>query len=156
MKKMEQVAIATENPEKLIEALITAGVTSENWVRDTVTAEGTVFGEETVNVANLYFNYDLGFELEILKYREGKNWHEKRKPVDGSNFLSHMGRHVDSLEMARIKKDMELKGIGIAQEVYTLNHENPAIKGKRKYHYVVFDSRGVLGFDLKLIERIYE
>ena len=155
MMKIEQIAIGTVDPQKLMDALDAAGIT-KTWTHDVVVAEGEVFGVKSTNKAELHFNYDLGFELEILKYQEGANWHLRRSPTDGSNFLSHMGLHVEKEEMLKIKADMAAAGIGIAQEVYTSSHENPVIKGKRKYHYVVFDSKDSLGFDLKLIERIYE
>ena len=69
-------------------------------------------------------------------------------------FISHKGMHVNTTEMLFWKQKMEDLQIGIAQEVWTISHNNPAIKGKRKYHYVVFDSISKLGYDLKLIERI--
>lgn len=155
--KIEQIAIATyseEQAKQIIENLKTLGY--DEWVEDTVTAEGTVFDKQTVNVAKLNFNYQMGFELEIITYLVGYSWHEKRNVEDNIQFpfQSHMGKHATAGEIDLMKKKMEKLGCGIAQEVYTLSHTNPAIAGKRKYHYVVFDSREKLGFDLKLIERI--
>lgn len=151
--KIQQIAIGTRYPGELIENLKKIGLTE--WAQDTVIAKGEVFGEEGENTAQLNFNYQLGFELEILKYLEGPNWHQARAPHDGVDFLSHMGLHVSAEEMINMKTKMKRLGIGIAQEVYTKSHTNPHIKGKRKYHYVVFDSRDQIGFDLKLIERIF-
>jgi len=151
--KVEQIAFATDNPEKLIETLKTLGLTE--WVQDYVVADGFVFGKETQNVAELNFNYQLGFELEILKYIGGSNWHEKRNNFEQSPvFQSHLGYHATGEQIDDMKAKMADIGIGIAQEVWTKAHTNPVINNKRKYHYVVFDSKQSLGFDLKLIERI--
>lgn len=153
--KIEQVAIATESIEqadKIINTLKKIGMT--DWVEDHVVATGEVFGEPGTNKARLSFNYQMGFELEILTYLEGDNWHKKRSETTSFPFQSHMGLHVDEAEMEKIGKDMADIGIGIAQEVFTDSHTNPAIAGIRRYHYVVFDSKEQLGFDLKLIERL--
>lgn len=153
--KIEQIAIATENTDQakeIIENLKKIGLT--DWVEDTVTAQGTVFGKTACNKALLNFNYQLGFELEILTYLSGDNWHKERSKTQSFPFQSHLGLHVERKELVEIKERMALIGCGIAQEVYTLEHTNPVIAGKRKYHYIVFDSREKFGFDLKLIERM--
>lgn len=151
--KIEQIAYGAKNPQKVIDAYVKLGI--NEWTKDVVTAEGTVFGHKALNVAELYFNYQLGFELEILCYVEGRNWHSNRNPTSAPVFQSHLGRHATSAEMRSTIEKMKAINIGIAQEVFTLKHTNPVIAGKRKYHYVVFDSIAVLGYDLKLIERIY-
>ena len=46
------------------------------------------------------------------------------------------------------------RGIKVAQEVFTKSHTNPVIAGKRKYNYVIFDTKEILGVDLKFIVRI--
>lgn len=148
----EQIAYATEDPEKLMRNFVLLG--ADTWTKDTVVAKGTVFGKEVENTAELYFNYQLGFELEILRYIDGPNWHEQRNPEGAETFKSHMGLHVTKEKMDEIKSNMKQVGVEIAQEVWTQSHTNAHIKGKRKYHYVVFDSIETFGFDLKLIERI--
>ncbi len=153
--KLEQIAFGAENPEKLMAQLTFLGC--KTWIHDKVKAAGTVFGLPAENVANLYYNYDLGFELEILKYESGANWHQRRPntPI----FLSHIGMHVQDdeagfIEIDNAVADMVSKGIGVAQVVKTISHSNPAIKDIRRYEYVVFDSAAKLGFDVKLIRRI--
>lgn len=153
--KIEQIAFGTTSKKAksdLIENLSKFGW--KTWSNDRVEATGIIFGVEGKNSAELSFNYDFGLELEILTYIDGLNWHGKRNPEGKEIFLSHLGLHVSAQELETIKLIMEFMGIGIAQEVYTDSHTNPVIKGKRKYHYVVFDSEEKLGFDLKLIERI--
>jgi len=147
--KIEQIAFTGPSIKDLKYTFSLLGV--DEWVQDTVTAKGKVFGDDATNVAELHFNYQMGFELELLEYKEGNNWLAHRD-TDGPQ-LSHMGLHVTRSQMENIKRDMYKAKIYIAQEVITQNHTNPGVQG-RTYHYVVFDSRKRLGFDLKLIERI--
>lgn len=150
--KIEQIAFAANDPQTLMGNLGELGL--YDWSHDTVEATGTVFGTKVSNVAELHFNYQLGFELEILKYQSGSNWHQSRNEIGDPVFLSHIGMHASKEEINSMKQKFAEVGISIAQELYTTSHNNPAIKGKRKYHYVVFDSKDAFGFDLKLIERI--
>ena len=48
----------------------------------------------------------------------------------------------------------ENRDIEVAQEVFTDSHTNPVIAGKRSYNYVIFDTKNILGVDLKFIVRI--
>ena len=112
-------------------------------------------GEDKIyNVANLAFNYQgsavdaKSLELEILDYKIGENWMARR-----AQSVSHLGMHCTEDELAAWKAKFAENEIGIAQEVFTESHSNPVIKGKRTYHYVVFDTRNVLGVDLKFIVR---
>ena len=152
--KIEQIAFGCKNPEKVIQLLSALGL--KNWICDVVIATGTIFGQPGTNKAHLYFNYDLGFELELLKYDNGLNWHEARDSncYEGEPFLSHLGYHVSEKELSNVKAIMKIQNIPIIQEVFTNSHTNKAIKGRRKYHYVIFDTRSLYGFDLKLIKRI--
>lgn len=148
---IEQIAIAVGDITDMKKLLTIFGC--KDWVEDTVNAKGLIMGQNKIcsNTAILNFNYDLGVELELLKYTDGENWHAakgKRPP-----FISHMGFHIDDIDdMEKIRENMYKQGIGIAQEVFTVSHTNDT-KGK-KYHYIVFNSESKLGFDLKIIRRI--
>jgi len=145
---IEQIAITTRDTEKTKELL--GEIFGAEFITDEVEAVGTVFGTPTQNKAELNFSYQLGkFEFEILKYKEGDNWVERNGQEYG---MTHLGLHVDDIEAW--KRKMSGLGFIIAQEVKTINHTNHVIKGKRLYHYVIFDTREVLGFDLKLIKRL--
>jgi len=148
---VDQVAIYSPNPEKLLNLLRDLGC--DEWFHDRVHAHGEVFESESGNVADLAFNYQLipGVEFEVLHYREGDNWIEANG-VDHINGLSHLGVHVEDLDGA--VRFMEARGFKIAQEVKTESHTNPHIANSRRYEYVIFDSREHLGFDLKLIKRL--
>lgn len=151
--KIEQVAIAPTDPLLARELLADLGI--GDWVEDTVNAEGRVHGGVGSNTANLAFNYDAieGKELEVLEYIGGVNWLE-----DGEQYLpptvSHLGMHCTEEELAHFRRLLcDDWGFVVAQEVWTQSHSNPAIKDERRYHYVIFDTRSVLGTDLKFIVR---
>jgi hypothetical protein len=162
---IEQVALCPKDPKAAIELLKALGL--EAWAHDTVVAAGKVYGEERTNVAALAFNYQasrglgdnfLGdsfldsdarpIELEVLHYRAGNNWMEERPPS-----VSHIGMHCTESELEEWRRLLRSMGYCVAQEVFTESHTNPVIAGKRLYHYVIFDTRDVLGVDLKFIVR---
>ena len=128
------------------------GLEKADWVHDTVTAKSSVWGfEPETNVAELQFNYDLGVELEILRYIEGPSWHglnaQLRLP-----FISHIGIHLDDGE-----EFPAMTGCRLVQETFTQSHTaaylttGPA--AGRKYHYRIFE----LGHStfIKYIRRIH-
>lgn len=160
LPRFEQVAFYTPDIEETKRLYRALGC--KDWADDTVTASGKVGdqrkAEASVCVAQLAFNYDLGIELELIKYVAGNNWHRLGGRVDDEGhcsfpFQSHMSYHVDNLIAEENK--FERAGFKIVQRVRTLSHTNPfVIEHKRKYEYVIFDTRRALGFDLKLIKRI--
>lgn len=147
--RLEQLALCVPDPEAARRLLSEIG--AAEWVQDTVTAEGEVFGEQGRNVASLSFEYDMledAHELEILHYTSGANWMAGRAPA-----ASHIGMHCTMEELARWREFFSDRGIRVAQEVNTLSHTNPAIRDTRRYTYVIFDTRSILGIDLKFIVR---
>jgi hypothetical protein len=159
--KIEQVALCPTNPAKARELLEDLGLTT--WFKDNVHASGEVYGIPGENHALLQFNYEatagveIGkvasdakpLELEVLHYTDGRNWMD-RQP----NTVSHLGMHVTGAELEEFRRYFFSKGIGIAQEVVTQGHTNPNIRDSRRYHYCIFDTRSILGVDLKFIERL--
>ncbi len=162
---IEQVALCPPDPFKAIALLKALGL--NDWVHDIVVARGTVNGEGPLtNRAMLAFNYQAtrGFfddngnvrasdhakplELEVLHYTEGRNWMDVNVPS-----VSHLGMHVSEEELLDWTEKFEGLGIGWAQNVHTQSHTNPAIAGKRWYNYRIFNTRAILGVDLKFIVR---
>jgi len=149
---IEQVAICPPDPQAAIAFLQRLGLLT--WAPDTVVASGTVFGERGTNTANLAFNYEATppgckpLELEVLHYAEGPNGMAKHGPS-----VSHLGMHCTEEELLGWCDRFAELHIPVAQEVFTESHTNPIIAGKRKYHYVIFDTRAILGVDLKFIVR---
>jgi hypothetical protein len=147
---IEQIALAPNNPEKAIELLSAMGLSE--WARDHVVASGTVFDIAGQNEASLAFNYQATsakeLELEVLNYTEGNNWMEYTEPS-----VSHLGMHCSFEELAQWTAFFKARNIGIAQQVDTLSHTNPIIAGKRSYCYTIFNTRDILGVDVKFIVR---
>jgi catechol 2,3-dioxygenase-like lactoylglutathione lyase family enzyme len=155
--KFEQVAFYVPDMEGAKARYRALGC--REWVNDTVTAIGKVGVKEqreadtTINVANLAFNYDLGTELELIQYVAGDNWHEHRGTDLTRPFLSHMSYHVE--DMAGEQNRLERAGFKTIQNVRTISHTNEHLLNiRRKYQYVIFDTRDLLGFDVKLIRRL--
>lgn len=149
--KVEQIALCPKDPAAAIELLTALG--AENWARDHVVASGQVYGVNGTNHADLAFNYDLvsgGKEFEVLHYTDGDNWMAEPSRV---NSVSHLGVHVNAEELEEFKAFFAQRGIAIAQEVFTSQHSNPVIAGKRWYNYVIFSTKEILGTDLKFIVR---
>lgn len=167
--QIQQIALVVCNTDAAFKLLSDLGLT--DWVHDTVVAEGKVFGLEGANTANLYFNYQSGngteyvdgdgekqcggakpLELEILDYTEGPNWMAE----NGSSLdsVSHLGMHVSAEQLAEYRAYFEAEGIPVAQEVITQSHTNDYIKDSRRYNYVIFDTRELIGVDLKFIVRL--
>lgn len=149
--KIEQIAICPANPEAAIDLLTAMG--AAEWAKDHVVANGRVYGQEGRNEADLAFNYDLfgGKEFEVLNYTEGNNWmlHPER-----INSVSHLGMHCSHEELIEWRAFFADRGIYVAQEVFTESHTNPAIAGQRWYNYVIYDTKAILGVDLKFIVRL--
>ena len=149
---IEQIAIAPKDPVRA--KVLLAEMGAVEWHNDHVVATGKVFGKAGTNEADLSFNYELfgGKEFEILDYTAGANWVDDLNR--GRNTVSHLGMHCSAEELLQWRKFFAERGFPVAQEVFTNSHTNPVIAGKRKYNYVIFDTKEVLGVDLKFIVRI--
>jgi hypothetical protein len=148
--KIEQIAIVPNDPERAMRLFAKIGLT--DWAKDHVVAGGRVWGQMGNNAADLAFNYqatgDKNLELEVLHYTESPNWMERY-----GTSASHLGMHVTAEELVKWRSLFASEGIAVAQEVETISHTNPVIDGKRWYTYVIFDTRAILGIDLKFIVR---
>jgi hypothetical protein len=150
---IEQIALNTGSARAAQHFLGELGLV--DWVSDHVCAQGEVFGEFATNEADLHFNYQAGakgnLELEILDYDKGPNWLRAAKREIS---VSHLGMHVTEEELKDFAAIMKKYGVRIAQEVTTTSHTNPVIKDTRRYKYVIYDTRPLIGVDLKFIVRI--
>lgn len=150
--KIDQVAFYTEDLARTREEFGRLfGMT--DWIQDIAIGHGTVFDVPISHqVGELWFNYQNGFEVELLHYHTPVHWHAVRGG-QRSPRLSHLGIHVQDMALARLP--YEKAGWKVAQELWTDSHTNPYLRERgRTYHYVVWDSRDFVGFDLKLIQRI--
>lgn len=165
--KIEQVALHPTDPERAIALLSKMGLSE--WARDHVVATGRVNHSGCTNEADLAFNYQATrglpsekdeiflshseikpLELEVLHYTEGRNWMQLH-----DDSVSHLGMHCSAEELLRWRAFFESEGIQEAQSVRTISHTNPYLVGNgRKYNYTIFDTRAILGVDVKFIVRI--
>ena len=149
--KIEQVAIAPRLAVAAKRLLTDMGLAG--WTEDTVKATGTVGDRHTSNMANLSFNYEASngaLEFEILEYTFGDNWLRGLPSI-----VSHLGMHCTAEELDQWKRFFADRGIAIAQEVFTDSHTNQfLVDCGRKYNYCIFDTRQILGTEIKMIVRI--
>lgn len=153
--KIDQLALAI-NPKREAEALrFLADCGIDNWTSDRVVASGTVFAKSCCNQAELKFNYEAfaGNELELLKYTSGDNWLSRARSGTTESMVSHIGMHCEEADLMDWRKVMIKYEIELAQEVWTDSHTNPRIANCRRYHYVIFNTRDLIGVDMKFIVR---
>lgn len=151
--QVEQIALCPKDPAAARAFLSAIGL--DIWVEDHVVARGLVYGTgPSVNEADLAFNYQATpeeikpLELEVLHYTDGPNWMDAHAPS-----VSHLGMHCSEEELVAWREKFAALGVEVAQEVLTLSHTNEQIKDSRRYNYVIFDTRDILGVDLKFIVR---
>ncbi len=149
--KIEQLALNPKDPGLAFMLMDLLGMTE--WSGDTASAQGTVFDEPAESVAALNFNYDSPpLELEIINYKSGYNWlAASNKNV---SVASHIGMHCSAEELEAWRSKLAAFKIGVAQEVITTHHTNPKVPKGRRYKYVIFDTRDIIGLDLKFIVRL--
>jgi len=147
---IEQIAICPRDP--IAARALLRDIGAVRWHEDHVVADGKVFSEPGSNEADLAFNYEIfsGKEFEVLHYTTGPNWMEEE---DRENSVSHLGMHCSADELLKWREFFAARSIAVAQEVMTQSHSNPAIAGQRWYNYVIFDTKDILGVDLKFIVR---
>lgn len=149
--KIDQIAYYCNSDEQADSLKQILGLKLSDWIKDTVYARSSVFsGPIEKNVAELQFNYDLGIELEIIRYIEGPSWH-MYKPVYKLPYISHVGAHLDDGE-----DFPAMLGARLVQETWTDHHTSEYLTtgaGKgRKYHYRIYQL-GTMNY-LKFIRRI--
>lgn len=159
--KIDQLAFAAYSDEDEAAIKKQLRLTEANWVEDWVVASGYVRGgrapgaprADSSNTAKLLFNYDLGLEVEILRYVSGPNYLEAAgvKPC----HLCHIGAHVEKgMEIPQGLKDFTV-GAPIIQQVETEQHTNPfLVETGRRYRYTIYDTQALFGTFFKVIERL--
>jgi hypothetical protein len=155
--KMDQIAFycySKEAEDKLKRTLCVS-----DWIEDEVVCNNIIYPAHGVPylskaIGHLQFNYQLGVEVEILRYKEGSSWHNHLPTglaLRGTlcPFISHIGIHTTDLPD---KENMMELGWRLVQETKTLVHTNPyLIEKRRTYEYQIWES--VPGSYLKYIKR---
>jgi len=153
-----QIAMYVQDPDQSVKVMREMGY--ENWVYDEADLVGDVQGEAISTHGRMWFNYEFdGRELEFLHY-EGPSWHsfDGRTTADGyatQPFLSHKSVYVDNLGATCEK--LERLGLVAVQRFETQNHINKHLLDKHeRFREAVYGTRHVFGFDIKLIQRIFD
>ena len=148
--KFHQVAIYTDNVMRDITMWKDMGY--EEWSYDTAKLVGKDRGVPTIKQATMAFNYDiLPLELEYVSYNGPRNREDERTGFDA--FLSHCSTIVHDVE----EKMLELKqkhGLEPYHQFVTQDHTNPNVQGIKRFKEAIYDTRHLLGFDIKLIQRV--
>ena len=159
--KLDQIAFYASTAALANEIKAQFGLTNAQWITDTVTAQSVVAGSELKieNVAELQFNYDLGIELEILRYKTGPHWHVRRNPnFTHGRFLSHAGIHLSDTEDFPIFEP-GIHAWRLVQETWTTQHTSEYLTDPkspgfgRKYHYRIYEVSP--GAYVKYIKRVH-
>ena len=155
--KIDQLAFIARNDtdELLIKRLLR--LDNADWVEDVVVATGYVRGVEgkASNKAKLLFNYDLGVEVEILRYMEGQNYPDIGGVPSGN--LAHIGMHIEKGQTIPDALKDFVFSTPMIQQVVTQEHTNEfLISTGRRYRYTIYDTKPMFGVYLKVIERLEE
>lgn len=155
MMKIDQIAYYHINDRAERELKRDLGLLDAPWQKDTVVANSIVYdrngnGLSCVNEADLQFNYDLGIELELIRYTRGHHWHKHEHALNADIWLSHVGAHVED-------DFPPMGGARLVQETWTRSHSGaffaPGAPGHgRTYHYRIYELAPRTYF--KLIKRI--
>ncbi len=114
------------------------GLADKDWIKDRVIADSRVWGKGPFeNIADLQFNYNLGIELEIIRYVDGIHWHGVGASKETKPFISHVGIHLNDDE-----DFPPMEGIELAQETFTKSHTSEYLTtgegAGRLYHYRIY------------------
>ena len=83
-----------------------------------------------------------------------------KDPVAAKNLLSEIGAtewsedHVVASGNVFGQRGTNEANLSFNYDIFSESHTNPVIAGKRSYNYVIFDTKDILGVDLKFIVRI--
>ncbi len=134
----------------------------ENWIVDHAELKGKMLTsdgdyEDVVTKAVMMFNYDImPMELEFLEY-DGPSRYvgevELAKKFHVEPFISHMSVYVEDVIWGSHRM-MEMLGYPPFHRFITQNHTNPGVAGKKRFIESIFDTRSLLGYDTKLIQKV--
>jgi hypothetical protein len=128
----------------------------DQWHHDEPLYKGTIDGDYAECRGYLSFNYQIlkGFELEFLTHEGASPWLElfENGQVYEGGFVSHMSSYVNDVEeTANQLKDTIGPPYYIRE---THDHQNPHVVGVKRFKEYIYDTRALLGFDIKTIQRI--
>lgn len=150
--KFHQVAIYHADPESAV--LEWSDLGYDKWTSDTATLVGTEWGDPSQKEGEMWFNYDiLPMELEYVKYNTP--FRHTLDDRDGHPpFISHMSTYVEDLD-EKLEEIEQTIGIRPYHEFQTHDHTNPTVvERKLRFKEAIYDTRRLLGYDVKMIQRV--
>ncbi len=124
----------------------------QNWIEDRAELKGKLNGKSVTTSARMLFNYDImPMELEFLEYHGPSRWvavHEDSDP-----FISHTSVYVEDVATETIRLGVIL-GRRPYHRFITQAHTNPGVAGKKRFIESIFDTKHLLGYDTKLIQKV--
>lgn len=162
--QFHQVAMYYPNYTQLVRALDLWDKLGHSYTEDQATLRGKTkvtdlpltgpgpeeVWKDSVVEAVMLFNYDImPMEFEALHYRGlGHRYATAQEPL-----LSHFSVYTEDLEKeAAILSDA--LGYGPYYKFTTEGHTNPRVKGKKRFTETIFDTRSLIGADLKFIQKV--
>lgn len=106
---------------------------------------------------DLSFDHEMmdGVEIEYISSTSAEHWHQEIIKTNGNQpFLSHLGVYCEKDEMNSIMLIMAGLFVPILQRTLSSNHTNKRagddLFSSRSYLDVIFDTRALVGFNVKL------
>jgi hypothetical protein len=154
--KFHQVAMYTNYMERAVMEYTALGY--KDWIYDKAVLTGYLWSGnkwlEAETQAHMAFNYQImPMELEFLTYIGGAHRHLERSQLSAVPFISHMSVHVEDLLVTKAIME-RVHGMTPYHLFVTSNHSNPMVRNKKRFVECIYDTRGKLGYDIKLIQRI--
>ena len=145
--QFHQIAIYAAHQDDAVEFYRNLG--HNDWIEDYASLVGWLDGELVETQAHMQFNYDImPMELEFLTY-SGPNRHAAQGRDGEVPFISHMSVYTD--DVFEIIKQFRMKPY---HRFVTRNHANPGVAGKKRFIECIYDTRNVLGYDIKFIQKV--
>jgi hypothetical protein len=114
-------------------------------------------GLQVQTKATMFFNYDImaGMELEFLAYENVRGKHRWSGTImhPSDPFITHMSTYVDDVKL-EARKMTRFFGFPPYHRFITTNNTNPAVHGKKRFIECIFATRDLIGYDVKLIEKV--
>lgn len=128
-----------------------------DWFVDNVTAKGKMHERENIEVMEQCFStYEADdnseirtpVALELSRHIAGPTYNGIQR-----NFVSHLGMYVTEEQLDRFRIYFDNKWVAVLMDMDTTNHSDPSTNVTARFHYVVFDTRPIIGVDLMFIVR---
>lgn len=157
---IDQLSLAPNNPAAAKALLSEMDAQTTQWHHDLVRAHGHVHGFDATQLAEHSFHYGFShdkrdpghwpLEVEVVQRVEGSDWLGANTPT-----VASIGMRCSDEELTAWRLFFERRRIPVAQEFVTATHTNPALAKKgRRYRHVVFNTRAILGVDVKFTVRL--